>query len=97
MTVVVVNTLELAKPIDSPLIDLIEHDFLPRMREHAGFTSFMLVRNSEQEAVVVVVYADRAAMGDIGKTVAGPWFIEHALPYLAAEGRRTVGELVLYA
>lgn len=94
MAVVVVNTLELSKPIGSDLIHMIEADFLPRMRARQGFISFMLIRNSEQEAVVVVVYSDHAAMAEIGKNVAGPWFTEHVRPYLAAEGKRTVGNLV---
>lgn len=92
--VVVVNTLELAKPIDQELVHLVEQDFLPRMRAGQGFISFMLIRNSEREAVATVVYSDHAAMADIGRTVAGPWFTEHVRPYLGGEGRRTVGELL---
>jgi hypothetical protein len=92
--VIVVNTLELAKPVDAHLIQMVEREFLPRMRACPGFASFMLISNSELEALVIVSYDDRHAMAEIGRSVAGPWFTEHVRPYLSGEGRRTVGELL---
>ncbi|PZS03570.1 MAG: hypothetical protein DLM70_08950 [Chloroflexi bacterium] len=91
---VVTNRLPLGKPLDPELIAAIQNDFIPSMRRQPGFVSFQLVRNSDSEAVVIVVYRDQAAMREIGRSVASPWFQSHVVSYLSGEGQRTVGELV---
>jgi hypothetical protein len=61
---------------------------------HPEFKSVTVVKVDEQEAILVVTYADRESLDRLSKDVAAPWFAANIRPYLAGPVSRSVGEVV---
>ena len=61
---------------------------------HPDFRGLSLIRAGDNEAIVLVLFATRAALDEISRNVAGPWFAEHMRPHLAGPVSRSVGEVV---
>jgi len=61
---------------------------------HPDFHSSLVVRVSDTEAVFVVLYANRAALEQISREIAAPWFAQHIRPYLAGPVTRSTGQVV---
>lgn len=59
-----------------------------------GVTSALLLRAGEEEAIVIVGYADLATLKDVSSNVAAPWFAENIRPYLSGPAARSVGEVL---
>jgi hypothetical protein len=62
--------------------------------QSADFRGIALMRASDTEAIILVQFTTREALGDISRRAAGPWFAENIRPYLAGPASRSVGELV---
>jgi hypothetical protein len=92
----VVNRITLGKPVDDALVRKLEDDLGPRMRARPGFVEARLVRVSDTEAIILVLFTTREALDEISKNVAAPWFAEHVRPYLAGPVQRSVGEVVAH-
>ena len=54
----------------------------------------LLLRAGEEEAIVIVGYADLATLKDVSSNVAAPWFAENIRPYLSGPAARSVGEVL---
>ena len=90
MSAVVVNHLHLTVPVDQ-LATTVAREFELVFRAQPGFERFYLVKVSENEAIVVIVWADEAA-AEKGASVIGPTlFARHLVPVLASPQERTVG------
>ena len=61
---------------------------------HAAFRGMGLIRASDTEAIVLVLFTSREVLDDIARNVAAPWFAENIRPYLAGPVSRSVGEIV---
>jgi hypothetical protein len=61
---------------------------------HPDFRGLSLIRAGDDEAIVLVLFANRAALDQISRDVAGPWFAEHIRPNLSGPVSRSVGEVV---
>ena len=60
----------------------------------SDFRGISLIRAGDGEAIVLVLFATRAALDDVSHNVAGPWFAENIRPYLAGPVSRSVGEVI---
>ena len=60
----------------------------------AEFKGVSLFRNSAEEAVIFVLFGDRAELDRVSREVAAPWFAENIRPFLAGAVTRTVGEVM---
>jgi hypothetical protein len=89
-----VNKLTLGKPIDSALLQKIEHGLGPLMSGKPGFVEMRLIEVSDTEAIIVAVYTTREALDELSRDVAAPWFAEHVRPYLGGPAQRSVGKVV---
>ena len=63
-------------------------------RAHPELLSTSLIRASDTEAILVIVYRDRQSLDEISKAVAAPWFAENVRPYLSGPVSRSVGEII---
>jgi hypothetical protein len=90
----VVNQLALGRPIDAALLQQLETDLYPKLRREADFVDLQIVRVSDAEAIIFVVFATREALDRISSSVAGPWFAANVRPYLAGPVQRSTGEVV---
>jgi hypothetical protein len=61
---------------------------------HPDFHGLSLIRASDNEAIVLVLFASRPALDQISRDIAAPWFAENIRPYLAGPVSRSVGEVV---
>jgi hypothetical protein len=61
---------------------------------HPDFRGLSLIRAGDNEAIVLVLFASRAALDQISRDVAAPWFGEHIRPHLSGPVSRSVGEAV---
>jgi len=61
---------------------------------HPDFRGLSLIRTDDNEAIVLVLFATRAALDEISRNVAAPWFAENVRPHLAGPVSRSVGEVV---
>lgn len=59
-----------------------------------AFHGASLVRTGESEAVILVIFADRATLDAVSRDIAAPWFAEHVRPLLAAPAERLVGPIL---
>jgi hypothetical protein len=62
--------------------------------EHADFRGLSLIKVSDTEAIVLVLFANLPTLQALSKDVAAPWFAEHVRPLLAGPVSRSVGEIV---
>ena len=61
---------------------------------HAGYRGLSLIRAGDNEAIIVVLFSDRAALEEVSRDVAGPWFAANMKQHLAGPARRSVGEII---
>lgn len=61
---------------------------------HPDLISTSLIRASDTEAILVIVYRDRQSLDEISKAVAAPWFAENVRPYLSGPVSRSVGAII---
>ena len=61
---------------------------------HPDFRGLSLIRSGDNEATVLVLFSTRAALDQISRDVAAPWFAENIRPFLAGPVSRSVGEAV---
>ena len=61
---------------------------------HPDLLSANVIRASDTEAILVIVYRDRQSLDEISKSVAAPWFAENVRPYLSGPVSRSVGEII---
>jgi hypothetical protein len=64
------------------------------LKQYPALKGMGLIRASDTEAIVLVVYADREGLEHVSKNVAGPWFAENVRPYLSGPTTRAIGEIV---
>jgi hypothetical protein len=94
MSAVVVNHLHLTVPVDE-LATTVAREFELVFRAQPGFERFYLVKVGEDEAIVVIVWADEAA-AEKGASVIGPTlFARHLVPVLASPQERSIGTAVV--
>jgi len=62
-------------------------------RQSPAFRGLSLIR-ADNEAILIVLFETRAALDDVSRNVAAPWFAEHVRPHLAGPVMRTVGEVL---
>jgi hypothetical protein len=60
----------------------------------SNFRGLSLIRASDNEAIVLVLFTTRFALDKISRDIAAPWFAENIRPYLAGPVSRSVGEVV---
>ncbi|MGA7971428.1 MAG: hypothetical protein WCA36_01355 [Pseudolabrys sp.] len=61
---------------------------------HTDFHGFSLIRAGDNEAIMLALFATRAALDEMSRDLAAPWFGEHVKPYLAGPVSRSTGEIV---
>lgn len=69
-------------------------DELNALVDHPDHRGASLIRVGEDAAILVVLFASRAALDRVSREVAGPWFAEHMRPHLAGAVDRHVGEVL---
>ncbi len=77
---------EIARRFDS-----LAADTLP---DHPEVLAMQVVKAGPEEAILVISFADAAAMAAFSSKVAAPWFAEHIRPFLAGPADRRTGEVV---
>lgn len=90
----VVNRLTLGKPFDAPLFESIDRELRAQLSDQSGFLNIQIVRVSDLEVILLVLFATREALDEISSKIAGPWFAANVRPYLAGPVQRSVGEVV---
>lgn len=94
MSAVVVNHLHLTVPVDD-LATVVAREFELIFRAQPGFERLYLVKVDDNEAIVVIVWADETAAAN-GAAVIGPTlFAKHLIPILASPQERSVGTAVV--
>lgn len=94
MSVVVINHLHLAEPIDN-LVDEVAREFEPAFRAQPGFRRFWLVREDEDRAAVIIEW-DSPEAAQAGSQAIGPTVFHRVIAgRLAADQVRTVGPVVV--
>jgi hypothetical protein len=92
---VVVNHLPIKPDADWAEIarrfDRLAADTLPGHPEVRGM---QVVQAGPEEAILVITFADAAAMADFSSQIAAPWFAEHIRPFLAGPADRKTGKLI---
>jgi hypothetical protein len=61
---------------------------------HPDFRGLSLIRASDNEAIILGLFATRPALEKISSEIAAPWFAENVRPYLSGPVSRSVGEVV---
>lgn len=61
---------------------------------HKDFRGFSLIRAGDNEAIVLALFATRAALDEVSRDLAAPWFGEHVKPHLAGPVSRSTGEVI---
>ena len=67
---------------------------LATRQTHPDLMAPTLIRVSDNDAVLYIVYRDRQSLDELSKSVAAPWFAENVRPYLAGPVSRSVGEII---
>ena len=93
----VVNHFPLKKPVDQKILDLMRQELFPKAQAFEGFEDFYFIRVSDEEVIVVVVWATKEALEEGTKQVGSPWFGERFGPYVAGPPDRKVGEVIASA
>jgi hypothetical protein len=62
--------------------------------KHPDFRGISMIRAGDSEAIIVVLFTTRAALDEVSKSVAGPWFAENMKQHLSGPASRSVGEIV---
>ena len=62
--------------------------------DHPEFRGLSMIRVGNDAAILLILFANRAALDDVSRNVAAPWFAENMRPYLSAAVSRSVGEIV---
>src|SRR5262245_37945668 len=89
----VINQLTLKPDTDWPaLTDKVDRFAASISDPH--YVGVGLIRTGDNEAVVLVLFADRTRLDEISRAVAAPWFAENVRQYLAAPAARSIGEVV---
>lgn len=91
----VINSFTLKEGTDWPTLAAQVDEFQQRLAgERPEFRGVSLVRVSDTQAILVVLFDDRKSLDDISRDIAVPWFAEHVRPHLAGPVNRQVGEIV---
>jgi hypothetical protein len=61
---------------------------------HPEFRGLSLIHAGDNEAIVLVLFASRAALDQVSRDIAAPWFAENMRQHLAGPVSRSVGEVV---
>jgi hypothetical protein len=61
---------------------------------HPDFRGLSMIRAGDNEAIILVLFTSRAALEQVSRDVAAPWFAENMRPHLSAAVSRSVGEIV---
>lgn len=92
---IVVNPLPLQEKVDWSALQAQVDQFHSWLSgERPEFRGVSLVRASDTQAILLVLFDDRESLDDISKNIAAPWFAEHVRPSLAGPVDRQVGEIV---
>jgi len=78
------------------MIRLIESLGRDILAAHAEVISMQVVRASDEEAILVINFADETGMKDFSSNIAGPWFAEHIRPFMGGPADRKTGEVVTH-
>jgi hypothetical protein len=62
--------------------------------DHPGFRGLSIIRASDSEAILLVLFQTREALDEVTYNLAMPWFAENVRPYLDGPVSRSVGEIV---
>jgi hypothetical protein len=89
----VVNHLHLSIPVEQVRLPL-QMEALPLLQVQSGFLGAHVVKEAEDRAIVILLWAS-ATDAQNGAQVFGPgWFHQNIAPYLASEQQRSVGEVI---
>jgi hypothetical protein len=89
----VINHLHVDMPVEQ-LRPGLEAGLLPLIRQLKGFRAFYFMREAEDRAAVVIIWAT-AEDAQNGAAIIGPgWFAQNVAPHLASEQVRAVGEVL---
>jgi hypothetical protein len=92
---VVVNHLPMKEGTDWPVLARKFDEFHESVRKQSpAFRGAMLLRAEQNEAIVLVLFDSRAALDEVSRSLAVPWFAEHFRPHLAGPASRSVGEMI---
>lgn len=92
---IVVNRFRLREDVDWPFLQSEVDRLHARVSlEREDFRGVSLVRVGDTEAIFVVLFETRAALDDISRNIAAPWFAQHVSPILAGPVDRQAGEVV---
>jgi hypothetical protein len=69
-------------------------DAFEAMVDHPDFRGLSMIRVGDDAAILLVLFASRAALDDVSRNIAAPWFAENVRPYLSGPVNRSVGEIV---
>ncbi len=69
-------------------------DAFNKLVDHPDFRGLSMIRVGDDAAIILVLFASRAALDDVSRSVAAPWFAENVRPYLSGVVNRSVGEIV---
>lgn len=61
---------------------------------HPEFKNALVVKVDDNEAILVVSYADRESLDRLSREVAAPWFAANIRAYLSGPVSRSVGEVI---
>jgi heme-degrading monooxygenase HmoA len=90
----VVNHLHFTKPVDE-FRQPVQQEGLPLLKSLPGFKDFMLVKVSEDRAIVILLWEDGASAENGSKTFGPTWFARNFAPFLASEQQRSVGPVIV--
>jgi hypothetical protein len=93
--IAVVNHMKLSRPIDQAVIDRMQSELVPQMRQVEGFHDAMCVKIGDEALVFIVMAADQAALDRVS-AVANPWIGPNVRPYVDSVDRK-VGSIVVRA
>lgn len=91
----VVNHLHLNKPVDEIRVS-IEQEGAPLLATFPGFQGFYFVKEAEDRAIVIILWATPADAQSGAQKFGSTWFAQNIAPFLASEQQRSVGPVLVH-
>jgi hypothetical protein len=88
----VVNRLSFAAPVDASLVDLLEREVMPRMREVCRDAH--VVQTGERELQLVILFDSAEQAADVTERVGSPMMRELIVPLLDGPTDRRAGPVI---